>query len=285
MTEVASEEISVEARDGFQLAGTMFRAQDSRGRVVVVNSATGAPRHFYRHFAAALSEAGYTAVTYDYRGIGDSRPESLRGFEARMREWGLLDMAGMVDWAAGEVGAERIFLVGHSVGGQVAGMLDNPELVDGMVTFSAQSGYWRLQGGLQKLPVAFHVHVTLPLLSRLVGYMPWSWVGQGLDLPKGVALEWARWCRNPLYLLGDDSLPLDRYRQFRAPILAHSFTDDNWGTRRAVKAMMEAYPNVVELRHVNPRDKGLESIGHFGYFRPATSSLWRETFDWLDGQR
>jgi predicted alpha/beta hydrolase len=274
-------EVSIPARDGFALAGSLFRNGGSSGQTVIVNSATAAPHRFYRHFAAALAEAGYTAVTYDYRGIGGSRPPSLRGFAARMRDWAFLDMAGVVDWVTSELAPTRLFLVGHSVGGQVAGMLDNADRIDGMITMSAQSGYWRLQGGSQKLPVAFHVYVTLPLLATLTGFMPWSWVGAGEDLPKGVALEWARWCRDPRYLLGDESLPLDRFERFSAPVLAYSFGDDDWGTRQSVNAMMSAYPN-VERRHVEPATAGLASIGHFGYFKPASQPLWREAIEWLD---
>jgi len=281
INEVRSKEITIPARDGLLLSATVFFREPRPSRVVIVSNATGTPKRFYRHFAQALAEAGYVALTYDYRGIGGSRPASLRGFEARARDWGLLDMAGVIDWVRNEYRPERLFHVGHSVGGQVAGMLDNSDAIDGMITLSAQSGYWGVQGGEQKLVVAVHVHVTLPLLSHLVGYMPWSWLGPAEDLPKGVALEWCRWCRNPRYLLGDDSLPLERFADFQAPVLAYSIDDDKWGTRRAVDQMMSAYPN-VERRHVVPTEHGLPSLGHFGYFRPAARPLWAEGIAWLD---
>lgn len=259
----------------------MYRRDPASRRVVIISSATAVPRRFYRHFAGALAAAGYTALTYDYRGIGGSRPASLRGFEARTRDWGLLDMAGVIDWARSELAAERIFMVGHSVGGQVTGLLDNGDAIDGMITLSAQSGYWRLQGGEQKYLVAFHVYVTFPVLATIVGYMPWSWFAPAEDLPKAAALEWSRWCRNPLYLLGDDSLPLHRYAGFSAPLLAYSIGDDKWGTQPAVDAMMSAYPN-VERRHIEARDFGLDFIGHFGYFRPQAEELWADGIGWLD---
>ncbi len=140
-------------------------------------------------------------------------------------------MAGVVDWAVSELRPVRLFLVGHSFGGQTAGLLDNGSAVDGMVTMSAQSGYWGRQGGVQKLVVFLHAWLSLPLLPRIFGFMPMRRFGLGEDLPRGVALEWGRWCRNPDYLLGDSSLPLDRYASFTAPVLAYSFGDDAWGTR------------------------------------------------------
>lgn len=273
----------IPARDGFELQAIIYRPAEPAGRVVIISSATAIPQRFYRHYASALAEAGFTVLTYDYRGIGKSRPGSLRGFAANARDWGSLDMTGVIDWVRSELKPVRLFKVGHSMGGQVPGLLDNGDAIDAMITLSAQSGHWRLQGAEQKWLVALHIHVSFPLLTHLVGYMPWSWFGQAEDLPKGVALEWTRWCRNRLYLLGDDTLPLHRFEQFTAPVLAYSIDDDKWGTTQAVDAMMSAYPN-VERRHIDPTAHGLRSLGHFGYFRPDSRPLWNEGIAWLDSQ-
>ena len=58
---------------GFALASSVFETPRS-DTIVVINAATGVPRYFYRHFAAYLRDQGWTAVTYDYRGIGGSAP-------------------------------------------------------------------------------------------------------------------------------------------------------------------------------------------------------------------
>ncbi|MDX1499333.1 MAG: alpha/beta fold hydrolase [Woeseiaceae bacterium] len=278
---VSAKELDIPARDGLRLRATLFAAGGTPERVVIVGGATAVPRRFYRHFATALAEAGFAAITFDYRGTGGSRPASLRGFEATATDWALSDMTGIVDWAVSELNPARLFMVGHSFGGQTAGLLDNGHRIDGLVTVSAQSGYWRIQGGEQKLVVGLHVHLTLPLLAHLFGYVPWSRIGSAEDLPKGVALQWARWCRDPRYLLGDESLPLARYAEFRAPVLAYSIDDDKWGRPQAVNAMMAAYPN-VERRHIEPRERGLASLGHVGYFRPEAAGLWPEVIDWFN---
>jgi len=275
-----TQNLSIRARDGLELAGTSF-GDPSSDSVAVINSATAVPRGFYRHFAGALATAGYRVITYDYRGIGGSRPATLRGFPAAMRDWALLDMAGVLDWVAAEHPQARVVLVGHSVGGQIAGLVGGAHNIAGMATMSSQSGYWKLQGAEQKLLVAMHVHLTFPVLTSIFGYLPWRKFGSSEDLPHGVAKEWARWCRDPKYLLGDTSLPLERYQQFAAPVLAYSFSDDKWGTSRSVDAMMSAYPN-LQRQHVEPHLAGLEALAHFGYFRPAASTLWPDVIEWLD---
>ncbi len=268
---------TIPARDGYPLAATVV---GSGPRVAVINSATAVPRHYYRAYAAALADAGHTVVTYDYRGIGDSKPRSLRGFAASASDWALLDMAGVIDHVLAELTPQRLFLVGHSFGGQVAGLLDDASRIDAMVTVSSQSGHWSYQGGTQRLAVAIHTHLTLPILAHTLGYVPWSRFSSAQDLPQGVALQWSRWCRDRRYLLSDETLPLRRYRDFAAPVLAYSIDDDDWGTRQSVDAMMSAYPR-VERRHLRANDHGLTRLGHFGFFRRESSALWPQTFEWF----
>ncbi len=270
----------IAARDGFQLAASLFGA-GSNDTVVLINSATAVPRGFYQRFASFLQHHGWSVLTYDYRGIGDSRPPSLRGFVTSMRDWALLDMTAVVDWIDRALSPQRLFAIGHSFGGQTLGMIDNAMLIDAMVGVSAQSGYWGVQGGREPPRVRFIVTVAIPILSHLVGYFPWRWFASGADLPKGVALEWARWCRSPNYLLDDDSLPLQNYQSFTAPILAYSIDDDDWGTARAVDDMMRAYPTVTR-RHLVPAAHGLQRLGHLGFFREGSEPIWRETIEWLD---
>ena len=265
---------------GHTLAASVFEAPGS-DTVVLVNAATGVPRQFYKYFAAYFRDNGWTTVTYDYRGIGESAPPSLRGFTVRMRDWALIDIPEVIEWVSSEFRPRRLFAVGHSFGGQGIGLIERPQRITAMVGVSAQSGYWGVQGGAEKYRARFAVTVLIPILTRLFGYFPWSRFAAGEDLPAGVALEWARWCRDRNYLLGDETLPLGRYDAFAAPILAYSIEDDDWGTAPAVDDMMRAYRDVTR-RHLVPADYGLEKIGHMGFFRSGSEAIWDEVIAWLE---
>ena len=275
-------DIIIPARDGYSLTGTVFQPdRNPTQTVILINAATAVPQRYYKHFATYCAEQGYTAVTYDYRGIGQSKPKQLRGFAATSRDWTLQDMAGVVDWVQASYQPQRLFMIGHSYGGQMPGILPNADAIDAMITLAAQSGYWGLQGGNRKYSAVFHIYITIPLLCRLYGYMPWSKFGSAEDLPKGAALEWAQWCRYPDYFLEDPTLPLDRYQAFQTPVLAYSFDDDNWGTAPSVDAMMKVYSSLTR-RHIVPAEVGLDSIKHFGFFRPKAKGIWQEAIDWLE---
>jgi predicted alpha/beta hydrolase len=126
-------------------------------------------------------------------------------------------------------------------------------------------------------------HLALPGFSHLLGYFPGSRFGFGEDLPKGVAIEWARWCRNPTYLVGDLGVAA-RYARFAAPIRAYAFSDDPFGPLGAVRKLLELYPKAhAELRHLQPSDLGVRRIGHFGFFREQfRDTLWSEAHEWLE---
>lgn len=275
--------ISIPAKDGFPLGATVFPG--SGDGVLIVNSATAVPQTFYRPFAEFLASHGVTVVTYDYRGIGRSRPAGrLRGVQADMRSWALLEVAAVLDWAAEQFPGHRLMALGHSFGGQVLGLLPNRYRLSRTVLVASQIGYWRAFALRDRPGAWFAMHLLVPGLSHALGYFPGSKVGLGEDLPKGVALEWARWCRSPLYLF-DHLTPEERkgYDSFTAPMLAFKFTDDTFASGDSVEQLMGFYRKARPvLRTVAPAHLGVERLGHFGFFRPqAGAALWPEVLRWV----
>src|SRR6185503_1167636 len=98
MDELSIADTTIVARDDYPLAATVFEPPRP-WRATLISSATAVPRKIYRAFATFLAENGFAVLTYDYRGIGGSRPDSLRGFPARMRDWASLDVSTAIDHA------------------------------------------------------------------------------------------------------------------------------------------------------------------------------------------
>ena len=277
----SARDLRIAAADGFSLAATLHAAADRAAGVVVVNSATGVRRAFYRRFAAHLAAHGLDVLTYDYRGIGESRPRSLRGFSAAMHHWGERDLTGVLAWAHAHAAGRRIVAVGHSAGGQIVGLAPNRRFVSALLAVGAQSGDWRLWPAPARYRMALLWYGVVPAVANAFGYLPGAF-GIGEDLPRGVALEWAHWCRTPAYLAGDDGARRRAFAAFDGHILAMSFDDDDYAPSRAVDGLMELYASArVTRRHVRPADVGMP-VGHFGFFREAMRErLWRDATAWL----
>lgn len=271
----------IEAGDGYRLGATLFGSGES---AVMVMPATGVPQQYYARFAAYLADAGFRVLTFDYRGIGRSRQGDLRASTARMRDWALLDGAAAFGFLTRS--HENVLAVGHSFGGQALGLLPQPEAISAALVVGSQSGYWKNWPALGRLWMWPVTHFALPFVSRLRGYFPASRLGFGEDLPKGVAIEWARWCRNPRYLVGDLGVEAD-YARFRAPLRAYAIADDPFAPLPAVEALGRLYPNSSwQVRKVTPHEVGTDSIGHFGFFRERfRDTLWRDACEWLAGHR
>ena len=279
-----SQDFQLTAVDGYRLQATLFSSPPDKPVTagIILNSATGVHRRFYARFATYLAEHyGYAVLTYDFRGIGGSRPRSFRAFNARLRDWPQLDMPAAIDWLKQEVNPPRLFLVGHSAGGNLLGLVPNVSALDAAVLVGAQLGYWRHWPASIRYAMAATWYFAVPVLSRLFGYVP-GWLGAGQHWPRGIATELARWCRDPDYLFGDPSLDTRRYAEFDAPILALTFGDDPHATRAASEHLLARFPRAkITRRHVEPEEIGAHRIGHFGFFRPYCEPLWEECARWF----
>ena len=134
LDDVFIDEISFPATDGYALTGTLFLPRGAKRHAVLINSATAVPRKIYRGFASYLAHRGCAVLTYDYRGIGNSRlpamvgynqPKSLVGFKASMSDWAAQDVTAAVRWMRERYNTLPLAYVGHSFGGQALGLIEN----------------------------------------------------------------------------------------------------------------------------------------------------------------
>lgn len=250
----------------------------------VIASATGVRRSYYDGFARHLAANGVTTVTFDYRGIGDSRRAEIRDEPARMTDWAEKDLDGAIRWARARSPRGRIVLVGHSFGGQAAGLAPSNGELSGVLGVGAQLGDYRLWPAPRRYGYALLWHSVVPATTRVFGYLPGSF-GIGQDLPAGVAQQWARWCRQPGYFFHSGHGERERaFARVTGHVLAYGFDDDAFAPPRAVSALLANFTHAHRYRvHRTRREMG-RAVGHFGFFRRAfASTLWAEATRWISG--
>lgn len=283
---IVDRDVTLVTDDGAMLAGTLFVGKKPKA-AVVLNAGTGVPRRFYSRFATWLAERGYAVLTYDYRGIGGSKPrhKSLRGFEASMTIWAERDMTAAIDDQKSRFPNLPLFVIGHSVGGQLLALAKNTELVDGVASIGTSTGTWqKLTGSLRWISAAMWYGI-IPATTRAFGYAPAKKLRWGENLPAGVAREWSTWCKTPDYFLPHlTGAQVARVASFKKPWLALSFSDDPIANETTVAALFRMYASLVPTeRRITPAEIGASEIGHMGFFSRSRRELWHHVADYFDG--
>jgi predicted alpha/beta hydrolase len=292
LDDVFIDDITFPATDGYLLGATLFLPRAAKRHAVLINSATAVPRKIYRGFAGYLARQGCAVLTYDYRGTGDSRQKSLvgynqmkslAGFKASMSDWAALDVTAAVAWMRERYHDLPLNYVGHSFGGQALGLLPNNAEISRALLIAAQAGYWKLMASPERYRVYAMLNFVGTPLTRLLGYAP-GWSGLGLDLPKGVFLQWVGWVMSKRYLFDDPALKaLQNFPHFQGAMRALCVADDPWATRPAVELLCSGFTATrPEILTITPAEIGAAEIGHFGFFRPEhRDTLWRGAAEWI----
>ncbi|RCW27191.1 putative alpha/beta hydrolase [Ciceribacter lividus] len=282
---VEGREITLRCRDGVTLRGHVWSGRaDPLCGTVIVNPATGVRARYYHYFARFLAEHGFVVLTYDYRGIGLSRPDRLAGCGFRWRDWGERDFDAALDFAD-RIGGGPVLVVGHSIGGFLPGFAANARRIDRMLTVGAQYAYWRDYAARERLRLFLKWHLAMPALTALFGYFPGERLGWLEDLPAGVANEWSfRRARMELsYPARERQAILNNFSAVTAPILAITAADDEFATVTAIRRALRYYrqaPTTEVL--LSPANLGVDRLGHFDLFhaRHATG-FWIDALLWL----
>lgn len=279
---------TITTEDGFDLAGQAYGDAASCRAGVLLVGAMGVDQQYYGAFAGWLANQGFFVVTFDYRGVGGSRPlhfrTSLRGFEADVSTWATRDVPAVVEFIAERIGSKPLLWLGHSLGGQILGQVPNRDRVNAMMTVATGSGYWVENVWRLRLVAWWLWYFVAPLTTRLAGYFPGRRLKKVGDLPAGVIRQWRAWCLDRDYCVGVlGPVVREQYARLTTPILSLSFTDDEFMSRINTESMHGFYLAAPrEMRRIAPRDIGVRRIGHFGFFRRRHAErLWPQAAAWL----
>ena len=273
------ENIKIKAKDGYFLSATIRKPLTKLKGVIQFNCGTGIPQKVYSNIAIFLTEQGYVTVTYDYRGIGDSQPKNLKGFQSRIEDWGIIDMTSVFDWIISQFPNERKIIIGHSMGGQLIGLMENCQKIDKLILIASSTGYWKDMSSPYKWLMPPLWFLFIPFTTFIYGYANAKKIHQGENLPKGVALQWKKWCVNPNYF--DDDFQKSNTKLFfnkvKIPLKSIQITDDPIANEITANKILNYYVNAkIEIEKINPIQYGVKKIGHTGFFsRQFRDTLWK----------
>ncbi len=275
--EIVGKTIYIKTSDQYALAATHWQNEMPKG-IVAINAGTCVDQKFYFRFAHWLAQQNFDVLTYDYRGVGKSAPDNLKGFKASIVDWGQLDIPAVIDWMVDKYPARKRYMVGHSMGGQIVGLARNFNQIEKMVAFVPSYGNWQNNAAKGRWKMGFRWATIFPLTVLKNGYFPASRMNMGNDWPRGVTWDWWSWGirRLPHYKIMDNRKIQHFYHETKVPIKAYFTTDDLIASERCIPYYKIDFASTdLEVIVLQPKDYGLEKIAHMGMFSPKSLELWK----------
>lgn len=274
---ITPQEHSVTTESGRKVQAKLFEAPHAKS-VVIIAGAMGVSQRAYEKFARFLTQQGHSAITFDYFGTGLSLQTPIKECDADVRSWGEQDCEAIIEFAQQKYPEVPLQWIGHSVGGQLLGIIRNTNKLSNAITVAAGTGYWRYNAPKTRRVVWLMWYLVAPLSIALCGYFPGKKLKIVGDLPANVMWQWRRWCLNKDYASGVEGPEIrQRYADIKIPITSISFSDDDMLSPKNINALHQFFDQkYVSMVRIDPKEIGEKSIGHLGWSRDKYKiSLWQ----------
>lgn len=274
-----SQTVTIPLNSGAPLSGTLYH-QDALPHTVaiLICGGTGFLQKYYAPLATWLAEKGYTVLTFDYQGIGDSLNTPLKDCSVRLQDWGTEDIPAALDFLLASTGLETAILLGHSAGGQMLGVMRNHAKVSKLIAIAGSTGHVANMRPEFARKALLMFNVYMPVSNLLFGCAKAKRIKWGEDLPRLVAKQWAQWCKNGHYVktaIERGDIQHDFHQDITQTITAIHADDDDIANDANVAEFLSLYPNANKITiSLNPKQYGFNSIGHNLIFRPSHQALW-----------
>lgn len=250
---------------------TYQTGENPEASFVLLFPAMGTPASYYEPLIDALLSKGINVITTDLRGIGLSSVRPGRDPDFGFKEMIELDMRAIIDKANSLFPDNKKFILGHSLGGQLGGLFMSkyPGQIEGLILIASCSVYYKGWSGLNKLKTIFGTQF-FGLIATMLGYFPGHKLGFGGKGAKGVMQDWTRTARSGKYIINHSDHDFEAsLKQLTIPILAISFSGDEFCPKKAVKNLIEKFnpASKVEHHHLTKSSVDGKIFNHYNWIK------------------
>ena len=249
----------------------------AKAPVVVVLPAMGVRAKFYQPLANVFAESGINCVISDLRGLGTSSVKPSSKVDFGYKEM-ISDLEVVVARVKEKFSEQAIFLLGHSLGGQVASLYlsKHTNAVDGLLLVASCSVYYKGWSGGQKWKTLLGIRL-FPLLSRLFGYFPGDKVGFGGKGAKTAILDWSYLGRTGQFkIIGDDFDYEANLKKTSIPVLATTIEKDWMAPEAAIKNLYQKFhPDNPTTTYKLTKEIVGKPLNHFNWVKNSVSLVTR----------
>jgi predicted alpha/beta hydrolase len=261
---ITRDTLSLALPAGAEVPVSLYAPRAPRATVLCL-PALAVPAAYYEPLALALASRGVAAATMDLRGNSASNVRP-----SRATDFGYADLVEDAHLAIGALRMRQgtpMYLLGHSLGGQVGALLAGhvPGVLDGLVLAACGTPYWRGFRGLHGPAVIGIAHLARAT-GWLLGYYPGHRLGFGGREAARLMREWGGLARRGrLEIEAFDAEAA--WARARVPTLVVSIEGDSMAPRAAVDHLVGKLVSAeIERAHVARGTDG-RALDHFRWAR------------------
>ncbi|MGW5387698.1 alpha/beta hydrolase family protein [Nocardia sp. NPDC003963] len=247
---------------------------DTPRPVVVLIPGLGVPGEYYLYFARRLADRGVDVAVGELRGNGDSSPKASAASTYGYHELVAVDFPAIFDVVRTRFPDSTPYLLGHSMGGQLAALYAARirGRLGGLILVASGTPYHRGFRGLLG-PGMLLGTAAVSLTAGLAGVWPGDKLGpNGFGRQSKVLIsDWARLARTGRFApAGADIDYEERLARLKLPVLSITLSGDELAPRASARHLLDKLPNSETTTWHEPRP-----LGHNGWIQDPAAVIDR----------
>ncbi|MFN8253084.1 MAG: alpha/beta hydrolase [Ferruginibacter sp.] len=280
------EDFEATCEDGIKLKGILLVPKKPKA-VVQFNSGTAVKKEFYLPFLTYLAEQDFLCCLWNYR--GGEQNDNLKNSDFRFSDYGTKDMPAIKAYLTSRFSNLPFLILGHSAGGQQIGFMHDLDNVKGNINIAVSTGYYPNMPLGYRMKAYLFFYIFSPVSILIHKYVKAKTYGFMENLPQKVVVEWRDWLEREDYFFDEHfygkTVPEGHFKNFKFPVHVYYATDDPVSNADNTKTFWSHVKSEkgISMTELTPAEYGLNSIGHFGYFKKTMKdTLWTDIAARLD---
>ncbi|MGS2807158.1 alpha/beta hydrolase family protein [Nocardia sp. MW-W600-9] len=245
---------------------------DAPRPVVVIVPGLAVPGEFYEYFGDRLAQRGFDVAIGELRGNGDSthRPDADSAYG--YHELAAIDFPAMLQAVRDRFPGSTPYLLGHSMGGQLAVLYAARARgrIAGLILVASGTPYFRGYRGVLG-PGVLVGTAAVAVASNLAGFWPGDMLGRRAfgRQSKVLMSDWARLARTGRFVpVGADIDYEERISRLKFPVLSITVAGDDLAPQTSADHLLSKLPAAPVTRWFQP-----EALGHNGWITNPDSTV------------
>ena len=246
----------------------LWKSPRPSDKLFLVLPAMGVRASFYDKFCDELSRSGCAAAVVDWRGHGKSSVKA-----GRRQDWGykrlIEETAYVLRNLKGQYDFHQVYLIGHSMGGQVGHLAASryPDLINGVVSVAASDPFYRKWKGINRLGIYVAGRLVYPI-GLLVGHFPGYFFRFAQRESRTVIRDWGRAVRKGYFDLVKDNFDyLHAKKGYTGRIISIGIENDFFAPVAAIKFTLKKFSSASQNEHIELPIENSEGVilNHFNW--------------------